>query len=48
MWHKAYDSHEARRVMNATATDAAAALGETASLPALATWAAQTVRDGKA
>jgi CRISPR system Cascade subunit CasC len=44
---KAYDSHEARRVMNATATDAAAALGETASLPALAAWAAQTVRDGK-
>jgi CRISPR system Cascade subunit CasC len=44
---KAYDSHEARRVMNATVTDAAA-LGETASLPALAAWAARAVRDGKA
>jgi hypothetical protein len=44
---KAYDPHEARRVMNATTANAAA-LGEANSLIALATWAAQTVRDGKA
>jgi CRISPR system Cascade subunit CasC len=44
---KAYDPHEARRLMNATTANAAA-LGEANSLIALATWAAQTVRDGKA
>jgi CRISPR system Cascade subunit CasC len=44
---KAYDPHEARRVMNATTANAAA-LGEAKSLIALATWAAQAVRDGKA
>jgi CRISPR system Cascade subunit CasC len=42
---KAYDRHEARRVMNATGSDASA-LGGDLSLNALATWAAEAVRAG--
>jgi len=47
LFDKAYDRHEARRVMNATGSDASA-LGEGLSLNALATWAAQAVRAGTA
>ena len=43
----AYGRHEVRRLMNATATDTAA-LGQADELAALARWAAQTVRDGRA
>ncbi len=43
----AYGRHEARRVMNATSTDATA-LGDMNELPALARWAAQALRDGRA
>ncbi|MFZ0209602.1 MAG: type I-E CRISPR-associated protein Cas7/Cse4/CasC, partial [Roseiarcus sp.] len=47
LFDKAYDRHEARRVMNATGSDASA-LGPDLSLNALAAWAAQAVRAGMA
>ena len=47
LFDKAYDPHEARRVVNATVGDAGA-LGEGLSLNAIAAWAAQAVLSGKA
>jgi len=47
LFDKAYDPHEVRRVMNATLGDAGT-LGEGLSLNAIAAWAAQSVRAGKA
>jgi len=47
LFDKAYDRHEARRVMNATGSDASA-FGADLSLNALAAWAAQAVRAGTA